>query len=201
MSCINTGSPQYKKLLKLAESVNRNSLDLYVDVTRFNKYFNTFPESIEDLDNGLEFIKAGDFLSEDIAALILLNTPSIERVKANKYEFKVVNADSKLNTTGKLYETAKRLETKINDKFVVPGQKNIARVTDASGIVSLIIEPNLSAINNYKNNINKQREAIRLEFEEETRVSEDMYDTSYYEAIEDFDRLVESGEITQFCSR
>ena len=66
----------------------------------------------------------------------------------------------------------------------------------------LRVEPNNEFFNELQTNFDLiETETDMLEFEEETRVSEDMYDTSYYEAIEDFDKLVESGEITQFCSR
>jgi len=98
MNCINTGHPQYKNLLKLAESSNRNILDLYLDVSRFNNFFKNFPNSLEDLDQGIDFIKSKDLLSEQIADMVMLDTPAITRVKANRYEFKVVEDSDKLTT-------------------------------------------------------------------------------------------------------
>lgn len=201
MNCINTSHPQYKKLLKLAEAVNKNNLDLYLDVSRFNNYFKKFPDSLEELDKGVDFIKTGDLLSEQIADMVMLDTPAITRAKANRYEFKVVEDSDKLTTRGKNYETAKRLVTEINNKYVNKGSPNIARVTDESGIVTLIIEPTLQVIENYRENLNKQGEISRLEYEEETRVSEDMYERSDYDGIQDFEKLIELKEISQFCSR
>jgi len=201
MNCINTSNPQYKNLLKLAESVNKNNLDLYLDVSRFNNYFNRFPNNLEELDRGIDFIKTGDLLSEQIADMVMLDTPAITRAKANRYEFKVVEGSDKLGTRGKNYETAKRLVSEINNKYVNKGSSNIARVTDESGIVTLIIEPSLQVIENYRQNLNRQGEISRLEYEEETRVSEDMYERSNYDGIQDFEKLLESEEISQFCSR
>lgn len=201
MNCINTSNPQYKNLLKLAESVNKNNLDLYLDVSRFNNYFNRFPNNLEELDRGIDFIKTGDLLSEQIADMVMLDTPAITRAKANRYEFKVVEDSDKLTTRGKNYETAKRLVTEINNKYVNKGSPNIARVTDESGIVTLIIEPTLQVIENYRQNLNRQGEISRLEYEEETKVSEDMYERSDYDGMQDLEKLMESGEVTQFCSR
>jgi len=201
MNCINTGHPQYKKLLKLAEAVNKNNLDLYLDVSRFNNYFNKFPDSLEELNKGVDFIKTGDLLSEQIADMVMLDTPAITRVKANRYEFKVVEDSDKLTTRGKNYETAKRLVAEINNKYVNKGSPNIARVTDESGIVTLIIEPTLQVIENYRQNLNNQGENARLEYEKEIKMSEDTYERSDYDGIQDFEKLLESGEITQFCSR
>lgn len=201
MNCINTSNPQYKNLLKLAESVNKNNLDLYLDVSRFNNYFNRFPNNLEELDRGIDFIKTGDLLSEQIADMVMLDTPAITRAKANRYEFKVVEDSDKLTTRGKNYETAKRLVIEINNKYVNKGSPNIARVTDESGIVTLIIEPTLQVIENYRQNLNRQGEISRLEYEEETKVSEDMYERSDYDGIQDLEKLMELGEVTQFCSR
>lgn len=201
MNCINTSNPQYKNLLKLAESVNKNNLDLYLDVSRFNNYFNRFPNNLEELDRGIDFIKTGDLLSEQIADMVMLDTPAITRAKANRYEFKVVEDSDKLTTRGKNYETAKRLVIEINNKYVNKGSPNIARVTDESGIVTLIIEPTLQVIENYRQNLNRQGEISRLEYEEETKVSEDMYERSDYDGMQDLEKLMESGEVTQFCSR
>ena len=38
MSCINTSSLQYKKLLKESEETWKDPLDLYLQVSRFNNY-------------------------------------------------------------------------------------------------------------------------------------------------------------------
>jgi hypothetical protein len=66
----------------------------------------------------------------------------------------------------------------------------------------LRVEPNNEFFNELQTNFDLiETETDMLEFEEEIRMSEDMYETSDYDAIQDFDRLLESGEITQFCSR
>lgn len=200
-NCINTGHPQYKVLLELAKEVNRNSLDLYIDTTKFNNYFDRFPNSMEELDNGLEFIKNRDYLSEDIANTILINSPVIERTKSNVYTFKVSEGTGKIKNLEQAYATAKRLVDKVNNKFVSVGQNNITRVSTENGEVRIIVELNFPAINNYIKNSKIENENTKAEYEAETNISEDTYERSDYDGIQDFDKLMESGEITQFCSR
>jgi hypothetical protein len=63
-------------------------------------------------------------------------------------------------------------------------------------------EPNMPFFNELQSNYDSiENETARLEYEEEIRVFEDMYERSDYDGIQDFEKLLESGEITQFCSR
>ena len=63
-------------------------------------------------------------------------------------------------------------------------------------------EPNDEFFNELQTNFDLlETETDMLEYEEEIRVSEDMYERSDYDGIQDFEKLIESGEITQFCSR
>jgi hypothetical protein len=68
-------------------------------------------------------------------------------------------------------------------------------------------EPNMEFFNELQSNYDSiENETARLEYEEETQTKENIteereYNTSDYEAIQDFEKLIESGEITQFCSR
>jgi hypothetical protein len=63
-------------------------------------------------------------------------------------------------------------------------------------------EPNDEFFNELQTNFDLiETETDKLDYEEEIRMSEDMYETSDYDAIQDFEKLLESGEITQFCSR
>ncbi len=90
MACLNISSPQYIKLQKEAEQTWKSKLDLYIDVSSFNNYFDRFPNSLSELDKGLEFINYKNYMSDDIARIVMINSPAIERVKPNRYEFKVV---------------------------------------------------------------------------------------------------------------
>lgn len=72
---------------------------------------------------------------------------------------------------------------------------------DNTGIV-LRAEPNIEFFNILQTNFDiLENESDKLEYEEETSVSEDTYERSDYDGIQDFEKLIESGEITQFCSR
>ena len=63
-------------------------------------------------------------------------------------------------------------------------------------------EPNDEFFNELQTNFDLiEIETDRLDYEEEIRMSEDMYERSDYDGIQDFEKLLESGEITQFCSR
>jgi hypothetical protein len=196
MACINISSPQYRKLQKEAEQTWKSKLDLYIDVSSFNNYFDRFPNSLSELDKGLEFINYKNYMSDDIARIVMINSPAIERVKPNRYEFKVVAGSTKLDTRGKLYETAKRLAEQVNNEFVNSNQKDIARVTDESGIVSLIIEPNSEVINSYMETSYRKAAQDRMEYEEELKDNEDISD---FQAEMKFNEMLESGEINQTC--
>ncbi len=196
MACLNISSPQYIKLQKEAERTWKSKLDLYIDVSSFNNYFDRFPNSLSELDKGLEFINYKNYMSDDIARIVMINSPAIERVKPNRYEFKVVAGSTKLDTRGKLYETAKRLAEQVNNEFVNSNQKDIARVTDESGIVSLIIEPNSEVINSYMETSYRKAAQDRMEYEEELKDNEDISD---FQAEMKFNEMLESGEINQTC--
>ncbi len=196
MACLNISSPQYIKLQKEAEQTWKSKLDLYIDVSSFNNYFDRFPNSLSELDKGLEFINYKNYMSDDIARIVMINSPAIERVKPNRYEFKVVAGSTKLDTRGKLYETAKRLAEQVNNEFVNSNQKDIARVTDESGIVSLIIEPNSEVINSYMETSYRKAAQDRMEYEEELKDNEDISD---FQAEMKFNEMLESGEINQTC--
>jgi len=184
------------KLQKEAEQTWKSKLDLYIDVSSFNNYFDRFPNSLSELDKGLEFINYKNYMSDDIARIVMINSPAIERVKPNRYEFKVVAGSTKLDTRGKLYETAKRLAEQVNNEFVNSNQKDIARVTDESGIVSLIIEPNSEVINSYMETSYRKAAQDRMEYEEELKDNEDISD---FQAEMKFNEMLESGEINQTC--
>lgn len=63
-------------------------------------------------------------------------------------------------------------------------------------------EPNDEFFNELQTNFDLiETETDILEYEEETRVSEDMYERSDYDGIQDLEKLMELGEVTQFCSR
>lgn len=63
-------------------------------------------------------------------------------------------------------------------------------------------EPNDEFFNELQTNFDLiEIETDRLDYEEEIRVSENMYERSDYDGIQDFEKLLESEEITQFCSR
>jgi len=196
MAWLNISSPQYIKLQKEAERTWKSKLDLYIDVSSFNNYFDRFPNSLSELDKGLEFINYKNYMSDDIARIVMINSPAIERVKPNRYEFKVVAGSTKLDTRGKLYETAKRLAEQVNNEFVNSNQKDIARVTDESGIVSLIIEPNSEVINSYMETSYRKAAQDRMEYEEELKDNEDISD---FQAEMKFNEMLESGEINQTC--
>jgi hypothetical protein len=200
-NCININDPQYKNLLQLAEAVGKNSVDLYLDTTRFNDFFGRFPVNIEELNTGIEFIKGSDNLSEDISKTILINSPAIERTKTNLYTFSVAEGSNRIKSLEQAYAVAKRLANEVNSKFVTTAQKPIARVSGESGIVKIIIELNTPVINSYIQNSKIENENARLEYEEEIATSEDTYERSDYDGIQDLEKLMESEEITQFCSR
>ena len=63
-------------------------------------------------------------------------------------------------------------------------------------------EPNNEFFNELQTNFDLiETETDILEYEEETRVSEDMYERSDYDGMQDLEKLMESGEVTQFCSK
>jgi hypothetical protein len=200
-NCININNPQYKNLLQLAEAAGKNSVDLYLDTTRFNDFFNRFPVNIEELNNGTDFIKSSDNLSEDISKIILINSPAIERTKNNLYTFSVVEGSNRIKSLEQAYAVAKRLVDEVNNKFVTTAQRPIARVLTESGAIKISIELNGPVINSYIQNSKIENENARLEYEQENKISENIVGTTEEEAIQDFEKLIESGEITQFCSR
>ncbi|MFM5883700.1 hypothetical protein [Methanobrevibacter gottschalkii] len=205
-NCININDPQYKNLLQLAETAGKNSVDLYLDTTRFNDFFDRFPVNIEELNNGIDFIKGSDNLSDDISKTILINSPAIERTKTNLYTFSVAEGSNRIKSLEQAYMVAKRLANEVNNKFVTTAQRPIARVLTESGAIKIAIDLNGPVINSYVQNSKIENENARLEYEDEIEAKENIteeneYDTSDYEAIQDFENLIESGEITQFCSR
>lgn len=205
-NCINTSNPQYKKLLELAEIAGKNSIDLYLDTTRFNDFFKKFPETIEELNNGIDVIKGSDNLSDDISKIILIDSPAIERTKNNLYTFSIVEGSNKIKNLNQAYSVAKRLVDEVNNKFVNISQKPIARVSNESEVVKIAIDLNFPVINSYIENLKIKNENARLEYEKEIQSEENINDennyfSSEYQAIQDFENLIESGEITQFCSR
>jgi len=200
-NCININDPQYKNLLQLAEAVGKNSVDLYLDTTRFNDFFDRFPINIEELNNGIDFIKGSDNLSDDISKTILINSPAIERTKTNLYTFSVAEGSNRIKSLEQAYAVAKRLADEVNSKFVTTAQRPIARVLTESGAIKISIELNGPVINNYVQNSKIENENARLEYEQENEISENIVGTTEEEAIQDFEKLIESGEITQFCSR
>jgi len=205
MSCINTSSLQYKKLLKESEETWKDPLDLYLQVSRFNNYFDRFPNSLSELDKGLEFIDYKDLMLEDISRIVQINSPSVTQSEdnVNVYEFRVVAESKMINTREQAYKLAERLANQINDEFVSPSQKNIARVSSDTGIVKLTIEPNSPVINSYIQTSYIQTEKQKREYEEEVLSEVQETETEYnpldYKAYEDFNKLLESGEITQTC--
>lgn len=163
-NCININDPQYKNLLQLAETAGKNSVDLYLDTTRFNDFFDRFPVNIEELNNGIDFIKGSDNLSDDISKTILINSPAIERTKTNLYTFSVAEGSNRIKSLEQAYMVAKRLANKVNSKFVTTAQRPIARVSGESGIVKIIIELNTPVINSYIKNFNIDDKSIIKSF-------------------------------------
>ena len=70
MSCINTGHPQYKALRQLAVQDKRDTLDFYLDVSRYNDLYLKFPTSLSELDNGLEDIYYRDLLATEVFKIV-----------------------------------------------------------------------------------------------------------------------------------
>lgn len=98
-------------------------------------------------------------------------------VKSKELPFSIVDEGLKKEITGSTYR---------RDNMV-----NVLRA-----------EPNDEFFNELQTNFDLiEIETDRLEYEEEIRVSEDMYERSDYDGIQDFEKLLESGEISQFCSR
>jgi hypothetical protein len=98
-------------------------------------------------------------------------------VKSKELPFTIVDEGLKKEITGSTYRRDNMvnvLRAKPNDKFFNELQTNFDLI---------------------------ETETDRLDYEEEIRVSEDMYERSDYDGIQDFEKLLESGEITQFCSR
>lgn len=63
-------------------------------------------------------------------------------------------------------------------------------------------EPNNEFFNELQTNFDLiETENDKLDYEEENKMSEDTYERSDYDGMQDFEKLLESGEITQFCSR
>jgi len=63
-------------------------------------------------------------------------------------------------------------------------------------------EPNMPFFKELQSNYDSiENENARLEYEQENKISENIVGTTEEEAIQDFEKLIESGEITQFCSR
>lgn len=98
-------------------------------------------------------------------------------VKSKELPFSIVDEGLKKEITGSTYRRDNMtnvLRAKPNDEFFNELQTNFDLL---------------------------ETETDMLEYEEEIRVSEDMYERSDYDGIQDFEKLLESGEISQFCSR
>lgn len=198
MSCINTGHPQYKALKQLAVQDKRDTLDFYLDVSRYNDLYLKFPTSLSELDNGLEDIYYRDLLATEVFKIAQLNSPAVTNPKTNVFEFRVVERSDKINTRGQAYKAAENTVKEINSRFSVAGQPNIVRLSDESGIIKITLEPNQYTIDSYKTKLKTQELQDKLEYEESNNV-EDTYDVSEEEASKRFNELLASDEIKQTC--
>ena len=197
MSCVNINHPEYIKLKQLAIEAGRDSMNFKLDMDLFNKEELRFPTSLEDLDKGIERFQYKSFMHDQIVKIAKINSPAFSNDKKNIFEFRVVKESNKINSYEQAVEVAKKVVNKINEKFNFEGQPNLARLSTSTGIVKVHVEPTTKIIDAF---ITKQKQSDLQDYMEYSNENENTID-SYYQAVIDFRNLVESGEITQFCSR
>lgn len=135
MSCINPNQPIFKKILAKtnnplgSELLYDRLMDIVKDEERYNKY-------------------AGH-LSTDIANDIMLNSPSMKRVKDNVYEIVLHKDSSKILTLEQAYKVAEERLAKANKFYSTPENRSIGRITTNNGPVQVIIEPSKPHVINY----------------------------------------------------
>lgn len=197
MSCVNINHPEYIKLKQLAIEAGRDSMNFKLDMDLFNKEELRFPTSLEDLDKGIERFQYKSFMHDQIVEIAKINSLAFSNDKKNIFEFRVVKESNKINSYEQAVEVAKKVVNKINEKFNFEGQPNLARLSTSTGIVKVHVEPTTKIIDAF---ITKQKQSDLQDYMEYSNENENTID-SYYQAVIDFRNLVESGEITQFCSR
>lgn len=193
MNCVNIKHPNYIKLEKEALSQGRDLVNFKLDMDLFNTENLSLPNSLEELDKGIERFEYRSYMHDKIVNIAKLNSPSFSNDKPNIFEIRVVESSDKIKTYEQTVEVAKKIVDKINKEFNFEGQNNLARLSTSSGVTKVIIEPTNKIIDAF---ITREKES-------------DLNDLLDYEASitpeEDFSNLLDipesKGGITQFCSR
>lgn len=135
MSCVNIKHPVFQKVL------SKVSNPLKAEIM-FDRLMNT----LEDKE---QYNKYAEYLSDDIAKTVLLESPSITREQPNVYKVSLHKDSNKILALDQAFEVAKARLNTIDKKYGVANQRSLGRVSDEKGPVLLTIEPNKQHMINY----------------------------------------------------
>jgi hypothetical protein len=134
MSCINPKQPIFQKIL----FKTNNPLGAEILYDRL----------MDILKDDIQYNKHAEYLSENIAKDIMIESPALKREAANVYSVHVVEGSNRILTLDQAYKVGEARADKINKLYSV-GLKPIARVSTEKGDVRVFIEPNKQHMSDY----------------------------------------------------